>query len=413
VAFADCIKLTSIICKATTPPIINNRSPYATFIFVPTNIPVYVPCISLNDYLTSNWNAFTNFIGVSNATFIPDTTFIFDTICHATVYNDNGFAIHDGAGTYHRTATTADNCDSIICLILSEYTAIPITIYSDTICQGDTYNFYGKPLTATGIYQDTLQTTCGCDSIIKLTLIVNPVPTVPIVATICQGDTYNFYGKPLTATDIYQDTLQTTCGCDSIIKLTLIVNPVPTVPTVATICQGDTYNFYGKPLTATDIYRDTLQTIHGCDSIIELTLIVNPVPPVTKISDSIYIGNSYDFNGKLLTIADIYYDTLQTIHGCDSIIELTLTITSVGIVETDNYPSLRIYPNPTTGKFKIEIADQTHNDGENIEIYDIFGKHLLSLPSLLSPETTIDISYLANGIYFLKLNKLIYKIIKK
>ena len=50
-----------------------------------------------------------------------------------------------------------------------------------------------------------------------------------------------------------------------------------------------------------------------------------------------------------------YYVVAHYTNGCvsaNSNIE-TVNIDYVGIVETDNYPSLRIYPNPTTGKFTI------------------------------------------------------------
>jgi hypothetical protein len=47
----------------------------------------------------------------------------------------------------------------------------------------------------------------------------------------------------------------------------------------------------------------------------------------------------------------------------------SINIGTVGVVETDNYPSLRIFPNPTTGQLTIL----------NIEIFDIVGKKVLQL----------------------------------
>ena len=194
----------------------------------------------------------------------------------------------------------------------------------------------------------------------------------------------------------------------------------------ASFCQDSTYtdaNF--TDLAEAGQYYNTLQNVHGCDSIIELILTVNPII-LSQICDSIYIGSSYNFHGKLLTKDGIYYDTLVGANGCDSIVELTLTVTGVGIVETYCNTSLRIYPNPTTGLLMIEIAGQARNDAQGVEIYSVVGQCVYTspnpskggelAPSLLERaggEVAIDISHLANGIYFLKMNNKIIKIIKQ
>ena len=201
----------------------------------------------------------------------------------------------------------------------------PVTYLSENICQGDSYNFHGQNLTTTGFYSDTLTLASGCDSIVSLFLTVNPVYNIPIYQEICQGDAYLFNGKTITESGIYIDTLQTVKGCDSIVTLTLTVNPVYNTPITAEICQGESYNFHGNILTESGIYLDTLTTIHRCDSIVTLTLTVNPVYN-TSIATEICDGDSYNFFGQVLTTAGTYIHTLQTVNGCDSIVTLTLTV---------------------------------------------------------------------------------------
>ena len=228
-AFIACDNLASLTIYAVAPPILGNR----VFHYVPDTIPIYVPCGSLLAYQT-NWTYFHNFIE-----FI-DTTFIFGTVCpNIDYYNSNGFDIPTIAGVYYRTDTSIYGCDSVICLTLAEYPQIPITNYSASICQGKIYtdaNFTN--LTQAGIYYDTLQNVNGCDSIIALTLIVNPTYITQISDSICAGNSYNFSGKWLGASGIYYDTLQTMHGCDSIIELTLTVKPLPNVPVISK--NGDT-----------------------------------------------------------------------------------------------------------------------------------------------------------------------------
>jgi len=62
---------------------------------------------------------------------------------------------------------------------------------------------------------------------------------------------------------------------------------------------------------------------------------------------------------------------------------------------------LRIYPNPTKGQLKIDNGELTI---ENIEIYDVVGKMVLSCRDVARNVSTIDVSHLASGMYFLKID---------
>ena len=66
--------------------------------------------------------------------------------------------------------------------------------------------------------------------------------------------------------------------------------------------------------------------------------------------------------------------------------------------------NILVYPNPTTGKLRMENGEW--NKGINplvVEIYDIYGRNLLPRTSYLAPHTSLDITDLATGIYFLKI----------
>ena len=268
------------------------------------------------------------------------------SICEGESYDFYGTLLTE-AGTYYHTLTTIHGCDSTIALTLTVNPTynIPTTA---SICQGGSYNFYEQTLTMAGTYYHTLTTVHGCDSTIALTLTVNPTYNIPTTASICQGGSYNFYEQTLTTAGDYSHTLTTIHGCDSVIELTLTVNPIYTIPTTASICQGGSYNFYGQTLTTTGTYYHTLTTVHGCDSILELTLIVNPIY-TTQITASIYDCEWYDFFGQPLNTEGIYYDTLPTVHGCDSIFELTLTVNPF-------YPVEDIIDVPTTATVNVQLT---------------------------------------------------------
>ncbi|MDD4395729.1 MAG: fibronectin type III domain-containing protein [Bacteroidales bacterium] len=198
-----------------------------------------------------------------------------------------------------------------------------------TICSNESYDFFGTAITAEGNYTHTLQSTTGCDSIINLHVLVNQVPVAVLPSeSICEGSFFNFGGENLTLAGTYRDTLigAAATGCDSIVEITLIVNPKAVKNITATICDGDSYFFDGNALTAAGDYTETLAgaAANGCDSVTNLTLFVQPIP-VNNINVTICDNESYEFGGEMLTIAGNYADTILH-NGCDSIVNLTLTV---------------------------------------------------------------------------------------
>ena len=80
------------------------------------------------------------------------------------------------------------------------------------------------------------------------------------------------------------------------------------------------------------------------------------------------------------------------------------TIRTCTVVETRHATSIRAYPNPTTGLINIEYEKPI----DKIQVFDNIGKLVLT-PS----EKTFNISHLPQGVYFLKINNEIVKIIRK
>ena len=157
-------------------------------------------------------------------------------------------------------------------------------------------------------------------------IICNPT-TSTISATICEGDTYFFEGSNLTVAGNYTITLQAVDGCDSIINLNLLVAPAVSISIGASICSGIAFDFNGQQLSSSGNYADTLIAVTGCDSIVNLSLTI--LPPVTEsINQTICAGDSINFNGTMLDTTGTYADTLSTLSGCDSIVTLHLSLIS-------------------------------------------------------------------------------------
>ena len=114
---------------------------------------------------------------------------------------------------------------------------------------------------------------------------------------------------------------------DSVYALEVEVFPTPEVSYADTICEGDTYtdvNFIGKDKSGT--YRRKLQTEeHGCDSIVTLYLHVTPRTYAEDLIDTLCPGEVFTWHGRTYSRAGVFRDTLVSAAGCDSIETLVLS----------------------------------------------------------------------------------------
>ena len=157
----------------------------------------------------------------------------------------------------------------------------------------------------------------GCDSIVETHLTVDSVIYSYDSLSICSGDSALIAGNYESTGGTYRDTLTAQAGCDSIavMELTIIPSLANTIDSIG-ICTGDSAMLAGSYQTTSGVYYDTLQTTAGCDSIVETHLTVDSV---------IYSYDSLSIcSGDSALIAGNYesrtYNTLTAQAGCDSII---------------------------------------------------------------------------------------------
>jgi hypothetical protein len=186
----------------------------------------------------------------------------------------------------------------------------------------DTYT--AGPIGATTTFSvDVTNGTCVFSSNLQ-TITIATALVNNFAAGICPGQSYTFGSQTLTTAGSYADTIPSVAGCDSIINLTLS-NLVPTLSTLsADICQGDTYQFESQMLTAAGTYTETIPNAAGCDSVITLTLAVNA--PSTSTSSLTVCATSYQFGAQNLTASGTFTRTIPNAANCDSVITLNLTL---------------------------------------------------------------------------------------
>ncbi len=171
--------------------------------------------------------------------------------------------------------------------------------------------------------------TGGCDSLIALHLTIKKATTNTINLSGCNSVTYKT--KTYTSSAIIQDTVRSVLGCDSIINVANITVYKVTAVTNNTNLSGCNAVLYKTvSYTSSTVVRDTVKSYKGCDSIFNVVNItVNKITPVT--SNLSYSGcNSVVYKTKTYTTSTLVRDTVKSFQGCDSIYNVvTITVNKI------------------------------------------------------------------------------------
>ena len=417
-AFYECLNLSSLISSATVPPTIGNEAfPY------PNICTVTVPCGSLAAYTASTcyWSVY--FPQRITAGFPFELNISANDSTLGTVVITTGESCAEGVLTaipelcYRFVAWNDGNTTNPRTITLTQDTTLTANferaVYTQeihhAICEGSVYTENGFNVSEAGTYTQNLQTINGCDSIVTLTLSVNPVESTILSAAICEGTTYTENGFNVSEAGAYTQNLQTINGCDSIVTLNLTINPVANTTLSAAICEGTSYTENGFNVSEAGTYTQNLQTVNGCDSIVTLNLTINPTYNIT-IDASINEGETYEANGFSESEAGTYVHTLQSEFGCDSVITLNLTENSSLNDVVANAIEVSLYPNPANAytMLKVEgLKEQTP-----VYLFDIQGRKLKEYVLNAAQQTLrIDVSDLPKGVYTIMISNTTKKLI--
>jgi gliding motility-associated-like protein len=191
------------------------------------------------------------------------------------------------------------------------------------ICAGRQIEVAGNTFNQAGTYTITTTNRAGCDSMITLNLSILPNVNTVLNQFICNGETFNFFGQALTNAGTYQMTLTAKNGCDSIITLSLNLRPSIEINQTASICEGESYVFEGQTLTQAGTYQAAYKTISGCDSLINLRLSVLQHSSHLR---TIELCAGETFEGKIYTANQIVETKLVNAVGCDSLLTTNIIV---------------------------------------------------------------------------------------
>ena len=150
--------------------------------------------------------------------------------------------------------------------------------------------------------------------------------------TICDGQSLIVGVNLYNQSGVYTDTIISSNGCDSVVTSIISVIPISTFSNYQTICLGDSIVVANNVYYNVGIYSDTLQTINGCDSVINTNLTILP-EIIKELKIEICDGESVIIGNSTYTLSGNYVDTLTNSYGCDSIMLIDLTVSNpVGVI---------------------------------------------------------------------------------
>ncbi len=120
---------------------------------------------------------------------------------------------------------------------------------------------------------------CGTSSAKTKTITIAPSITNNTSLSTCGS--FVFGGQNLTQSGIYRDTVVSQAGCDSIIILNLTINQASASARFDSICAGNSFQFGTQNITQGGQYTRTIPNSASCDSVITLNLFVLPTPSVS------------------------------------------------------------------------------------------------------------------------------------
>ncbi len=211
-----------------------------------------------------------------------------------------------------------------------------------------------------------------CDSFVKIIIKRNDATTSSITVNACNNYWYN--NTNYTTSGTYTHTLINAAGCDSVVTLQLTITPIDT----SILQNGNILTANGNGLSYQWYNCATNQIISGAT------------------------GQSYTATANGNYAAIVSNGTCADTSACRQVKNLAIA----------NYTTtqIKIAPNPATNFIKIDIDNFNFNQAYHCKIINVFGQCIYN-SKIINANNSIDISHLTKGIYYVKVNEAMVKLV--
>lgn len=207
-----------------------------------------------------------------------------------------------------------------------------------------------------GVYEVCVSASNACDQAPpSCQMITVRSPQILIInEVLCQGECVEANGMQFCETGIYEEIITLSNGCDSIIMIDIEVLEQTGSTIDVWICNGTSFFIENTAYDQTGSYRDTILTSYECDSIVLLNLLVIDCEIVGS-SDEIPVVCNGTASGNLLFSVEQGEPPLTYIYT--NIMNTAITGTgTTNLLENNEIPNL------SAGTYQIYISDNFGND---------------------------------------------------
>ena len=250
----------------------------------------------------------------------------------------DGYSFNE-PGSYTVNLQSVNGCDSIwnLQLYVTPNSEQDVSI---TICDNEfPYIYKGETFTEAGFYDITETDIDNCVTITHFSLNVNPTYHGYDTVTVCEETLPFLYGTtPLTASGEYDVHLNASTTCDSMITVLFTVLPSAhgTAPVEQYVCPGDyPVSFGGNLFEEAGTYEVAFPRDGLCDSIVTFILHESPAYLFNEEQIVSSLDLPYQWHGAAYSQSGIYFDSLTSTLGCDSVYRLNLSVYESQLIESD------------------------------------------------------------------------------
>ena len=318
------------------------------------------------------------------------------------------------SGTYQDTIPNFMGCDSVITINLTINSATTSEINVNA-CASYTSPSGNHTWTSSGTYQDIIPNTAGCDSIITVRLYINNTYVI-INESTCDSYTSPSGNYTWTTSGTYKDTIPNAANCDSILTINLTINSSTNSTINESVCDSYTSPSGNYTWTSSGTYQDTLDNSMGCDSILSINLTVNSVDTSVFKEGSMLrsneSGGTYQWidcsDNSLISGAtsqsytasvDGDYAVIVSNNGCTDTSACYNVLASSA--KSDFGKDFVVYPNPTSENVNIDLGS-THRL-LTVSITDLNGRIVFKNNYHNQQSLSLELKEYPVGIYFMKI----------
>jgi hypothetical protein len=179
----------------------------------------------------------------------------------------------------------------------------------------------------------------------------------------------------------------------------------------------DSFNLNGMVYAQSGSFTQNFVTALGCDSLIKLELVINQKPGVTvtqtgnvlaaNTGGAVYQWINCNDNSpvsgataqSLTATVNGSYAVVISKNGCSDT-STCYNVSGLGLEDVASFNSIQVYPNPVTGTVTISIPEMTKNG--TIRLINVLGQTVMQKTNVNGRKILLNMQHLASGTYILQ-----------